>query len=461
MSQNENKRSGFSSKLGGMLAAAGSAIGLGNIWRFSTEAGNNGGSAFILIYLIIILFFGMPLLLSEFVIGRRARANVGNAFGVLAPNTHWNVIGICSVAVAAIILTYYNVVVGWVLYYLCNAIDGTFMKLGEVAIKEPSIYNNFFSNFLSGGSGPLSYACIVVIMMFLVIVLGVERGIERLSKLLMPSLFFIMVGMMIVSLSTMTGTKQGLEFLFKLDFEAINSKICLSALGQCFYSCSIGMGIITYASYIRKDVNLPNMTFQVGFLDTLAAIMAGMIIFPAVFSVPGLQPSAGASLVFVSLPNVFNQSLNAYPILNYIIPLSFYLILFVAAITSSIFLYEVATAYVHEHLKISRKLAATIIGLFTIVIGSLSALSFGPLKDFTLFGMIFFDFLDYVTAKIVLPLTGLGGAIFVGWYLKRDDVIDELTSGHMYRFIWFKLYYFLIRFIIPLLIVMIMIFNFV
>ncbi|MGN0915396.1 MAG: sodium-dependent transporter [Succinivibrio sp.] len=452
-----SNRLGFASKVGGLLAAAGSAVGLGNIWRFPTQAGQNGGAAFLIVYLAIILIFGIPMLITEFSIGRHARANVGNAYSVLAPNTNWKWIGTASVMVAFVIFCYYNVVVGWVFYYLFDAVTGTFVQLGNVLTDDNSnAFKNHFGQFVSDPLKPIICLFIVTAIIHFVIVCGVQKGIERSAKILMPALFIIML-MLVGFALTMPGAAQGIEFLFKPNFAAINADVVLSALGQCFYSFSLGLGLITYASYFRRDVNLNRTALSVASIDTAIAIMAGLIIFPAVFSVAGMSPSDGAGLVFISLPNVFNSALQSVPFLNWLVPSAFYLILLFAALTSTIFLHEVATAYIAERTTLSRKRAATVVSVSAFLIGCIASLSMGPLEFIKIFGMNIFDFLDYVTAKLILPLTGLGAALFVGWKMTPKQLLTELTSFGTVKFMWLAPFMILVRYVIPVLILIIMI----
>lgn len=450
-------RAGFATKLGGLLAAAGSAVGLGNIWRFPTQAGQNGGSAFLLVYLVIIFIFGIPLLISEFAIGRHAKANVGNAYNVLAPKSFWKIIGIASVLVAAVILCYYNVVVAWVVFYLQQAVTGSFVTLGEaVSAGNSGAFSDNFQNFTTNPWKPLVYLLIVLALIHSVIVCGVEKGIERLSKFLMPILFVLLI-LLVIFASTMDGASKAYSFLFDFDIDKVTPDVCLSALGQCFYSFSIGMGIVTYASYFRRDVNLNRTALSVGFLDTLVAIMAGLVIFPAVFSVAGSEPSAGGKLVFISLPSVFNSSLHTVPFLNWLIPTVFYFVLLVAALTSAIFLHEVATAFVTERLRMKRSRAALCVTIWSLVIGIFASLSVGPLESYKILNRNFFDFLDFFTSQIILPLTGMGAALFVGWKMTTYQLWYELTSRGSFKFIWLKPFLFLVRFVIPALIVVIMV----
>lgn len=448
-------RVGFATKIGGLLAAAGSAVGLGNIWRFPTQAGQNGGAAFILVYVICICIFGIPLLISEFAIGRHARANVGNAYKVLAPNTLWRWIGPLSVLVAFLIFCYYNVVVAWVLYYTYDAVIGTFVTMGASA-DAAKAFSDHFVEFVSNPWKPLICLFVVIAIIHFVIVAGVQKGIEKSSKLLMPGLFIIMILLAIFAFF-MPGASKGYEFLFTPDFSAVTPGVVLSALGQCFYSMSIGMGMITYASYFRKDVDLGKTALSIAFMVTMVAILAGLIIFPAVFSVEGMEPSYGAGLVFVALPNVFNSALSSVPFFAWLVPILFYIILLVAALTSTMFLHEVSTAYLAETLGWKRHKAAIVVTLAGLFLGIFCSLSMGPLSDFTLFGMNLFDFDDYVTAKIILPLTGMAAALFVGWRLTTRQFWTELTSYGRYKFVWLVPFLVLVRFVVPVLIVAIMV----
>lgn len=458
-------RSGFSSRIGGLLAAAGSAVGLGNIWRFPTECGENGGAAFLLVYFIIILSFGIPALIVEFVIGRRSKANVGNAYGKLAPGSLWKWVGVGSVFVAFVIMCYYNVVVGWVLEYAYESVTFGFNSMGAEAAKNPDVFGKFFGEFVSDPWRPIATLIIVLAIMHTVIVLGVEKGIERVSKLLVPALFVVML-MLVCFAATMPGAAEGYKFLFFPDFSKISDgEVWLSALGQCFYSFSLGMGLVTYASYFKNDVNLPKTAFSVAGLDTAVALLAGLIIFPAVFSVPGLKPSEGAGLTFISLPYVFNSTLSDVPFALWAVTSAFYLILLVAALTSCIFLHEVATAYVSEHLNWRRAKAAALVTGVSFVIGCAASLSMGPWSDPVFFGMNFFDFLDYATVKVVLPITGLGTVLFFGYKLTGTHRADEITSGGRYQFKILGIplmgaFMFAVKAIIPLLIVTIMVAQF-
>ncbi|MBO4905684.1 MAG: sodium-dependent transporter [Bacteroidaceae bacterium] len=443
-----DNRGNFSSKLGIILASAGSAVGLGNVWRFPTEVGRNGGAAFILIYVACVLIIGVPLMVSEFIIGRHTHANTADAYRKLAPRSGWVFQGYLGVFTSWFILCYYGVVAGWTLKYLVDA-----LLLNTSAITNSSA---FFDEFKSQPLAPLFYMMAVVAMCHLVIVRGVQGGIERSSKLMMPLLFIIMVVLMVCSFF-MPGTEKGLTFLFQPDFSRITPDVVLSAMGQAFFSLSIAMGCLcTYASYFTNDSNLTKTAASVAGIDTMVAIMSGIIIFPAVYSVSGLSPDEGSGLVFKTLPYVFNTAFANAPVLGAVFAVLFYLLLLLAALTSMVSIHEPATAFIIEHFHVKRYLATRYVTFSAISIGVLCSLSLGELKDFTpLFGMTFFDFFDFISAKIFLPVGGFIISLFVGWRLKRQLVEAELTNNGSLRFPRPLLigYIFLLRWVIPIAIV--------
>lgn len=436
-------RVNFGSKLGVILASAGSAVGLGNIWRFPYETGNYGGAAFILIYLACIFVLGMPIMISEFIIGRRSRANTAGAYQVLAPGTPWKWVGFMGVLAGFLILSYYSVVAGWTLDYVIEAGANNF------AGKTPEDFTAAFRAFSQHPYQPLIWLTIFMLATHFIIVKGVKNGIEKSAKIMMPLLFIIILILVGCSIS-LPGSEKGLEFLLKPDFSKVDSKVFLGALGQAFFSLSLGMGCLcTYASYFAKDTNLGKTALSVGVIDTFVAILAGLIIFPAAFSV-GIKPDTGPSLIFITLPNVFQQAFSGAPVLAYIFSLMFYLLLAVAALTSTISMHEVVTAYLNEELKISRIKAARLVTGGCIFIGILSSLSLGIAKDYTAFSLGLFDLLDFLTAKIMLPLGGFFISIFTGWYLDKKIVLDELSNGGKLKVPMFKLFIFILRFVAPL-----------
>lgn len=442
-------RVSFGSKLGAILAAAGSAVGLGNIWRFPYEAGNHGGAAFILIYLACVLLMGMPIMIAEFTVGRRAKASTGRAFAVLAPGTQWKWIGFLGVLAGLLILGYYLVVAGWTLeYILQTVVNGT-------AQQQPEDFVNAFQSFSQDPFRPVLWLLVFLFLTHFIVVKGVKDGIEKSSKIFMPVLFVLIVVLAICSMS-LPNAGRGLEFLLKPDFSKVNADVFLGAMGQAFFSLSLGMGCLsTYASYFGSDTRLGKTALSVGVIDSMVAILAGLIIFPAAFSV-GIQPDAGPSLVFITLPNVFHQAFGGVPILATVFSLMFYILLALAALTSTISLHEVVTAYLNERFDLKRSRAALFVTGFCVVTGIMSSLSLGVWED-KFFGLGFFDLLDFVTAKMMLPLNGLLVCLFVGWYLKKSLSRDELTNGGTLRAPYYPLYMLLLRYVVPVAILLIMI----
>ena len=413
-------RSNFGSKIGMVLASAGSAVGLGNIWRFPTEAGRNGGAAFMLLYLACVLLLAMPVMIGEFVIGRASRANTVDSYRVLAPGKHWVVSGFLGVIGGFLVLSYYSVVAGWTLDYTVMSFSTSLMK--------PMDYGEYFGSFVQNPWRPVLAMAAFMAATHFVVSRGVEKGIERFSKILMPMLFCIILVLIVCSLN-MPGAGKGLEFLFKPDFSKVDIQVVLSAMGQAFFTLSVGIGCLaTYASYFGDDTPLVRVAFNVCVIDTLVAISAGLIIFPAVFSVSGAQVDAGPGLVFITLPNVFNSAFGSLPVLNYVFSSLFYMLLFVAALTSSISMHEISTAYITETFRLERRVAACIVTGRCLVLGVACSLSFGAWSGIQVFGMGFFDLFDYFVAKFCMPLGGIMICTFVGWYLKHSIVRQQLNS---------------------------------
>jgi NSS family neurotransmitter:Na+ symporter len=443
----KNDRVNFGSKIGAILAAAGSAVGLGNIWRFPYEAGNHGGAAFILVYLACVFILGMPIMIAEFTVGRRAKASTGKAFGILAPGTQWKWLGRLGVLSGLLILGYYSVVAGWTLEYIITSLSNGFAGKGS------EDYVAIFQNFSQDPVRPVVWCLVFLFLTHFVIVKGVKDGIEKSSKVLMPVLFILILVLAVCSMSLPDASK-GLEFLLKPDFSKVNADVFLGAMGQAFFSLSLGMGCLsTYASYFGSDTQMGKTALSVGVIDTMVAILAGLIIFPAAFSV-GIQPDAGPSLIFITLPNVFQQAFGGVPFLAMIFSLMFYVLLALAALTSTISLHEVVTAYLNEQFGMSRGRAAVWVTGFCVVTGVLSSLSLGVWDD-KFFGLGFFDLLDFVTAKLMLPLSGLLVSLFVGWYLKRSLSYEELTNYGLQKAPYFPIYMFILRYLAPIAIVLI------
>lgn len=438
-----SERATFGSKFGAILATAGSAVGLGNIWRFPYMLGANGGAAFLLIYLVCVVLLGLPVMISEFYIGKHTHRNAVGAFKEMAPGTKWSLIGYNGVLAAFLILGFYAVVSGWTIEYIIQAFSGTLHG------KDAASFQADFEMFSSSTVRPIIWTIAFVLLTHVIIVSGVKDGIERASKVMMPALFLILIALCIRSV-TLPGAERGLEFFFNPDFSKITSSVVLSAMGQTFFSLSIGMGcLITYASYFNKATNIQNVALQVTALDTLVSVLAGVMIFPAVFCF-GITPTAGPELVFITLPNVFEQ----LP-LGWLWSAVFFILLALAALTSTISLHEVATAYTHEEFKISRTKAAWFVSAGVMVLGIISSLSFGVLKDFTIGGLTFFSLLDYVTAKIMLPLGGMFICIYVGYRVDRKILKAELTNEGTLPFYFFNTYSFFMKYIAPIAIAMI------
>ncbi len=448
----DNIRENFGSKLGAVLATAGSAVGLGNIWRFPIETGQNGGAAFIIIYVACVFLLGLPIMMSEFFIGRHTHTNTAGAFRKLAPNTPWKWVGRLGVLSGFVILSYYSVVAGWTAEYTRLAIGNYFV--GKSATDFPDIFNEFVSNPWKSVSWMLAF----MIITHIIVTRGVKGGIEKFSKVMMPALFIIMIILAICSVM-LPGASQGLEFLLKPDFNKITGSVWLSAMGQAFFSLSLGLGCLcTYGSYFRSDTNIGKTALNVALIDTLVAIMSGFIIFPAVFNA-GYAISSndiGPSLLFITLPNVFQQAFGSMPALSYGVSVLFYFLLVVAALTSTISMHEVVTAYVSEEFNMNREKATTIVTAACCAVGTICALSFGPFAQIKIFNMGLFDLFDYVSSNICLPVGGMFISIFTGWYLDKKLIRDEITNYGSLRAPYLRFVIFILRYFAPVAIAIIL-----
>lgn len=437
-----NDRASFGSKLGVILASAGSAVGLGNIWRFPFETGNHGGAAFILVYIGCVLLMGIPIMIAEFVIGRRSRANTARAYQILAPGTHWRWVGRMGVLAGFLILSYYSVVAGWTLEFIGEAATNSF------AGKTADGFIAAFNSFTGHPWRPVLWLIVFLLATHFIVVRGIEKGIERASKIMMPMLLLLLLILAVCSVS-LPGAGKGIEFLLRPDFSKVNGDVLLGAMGQAFYSLSLGMGCLcTYASYFRNDTNLPKTAFSVGCIDTAVAVLAGIIIFPAAFSV-GIQPDAGPSLLFITLPNVFQQAFGGLPVVAVVLSVMFYVLLALAALTSTISLHEVVTAYLHEEFSMTRNRAAWLVTGGCIVLGIVCSLSLGIGKEYTLFGMTLFDLFDFVTAKIMLPAGGLFISLFAGWYLDKKILWEEISNRGTLKVSVYRILVFILKFVSP------------
>lgn len=435
------KRDSFGSRFGALVAMAGSAVGLGNLWRFPYLVGENGGAAFIIIYILMSFFICLPIFICEFVVGRRSQENAYSSFRDLSGGSWWKYVGMMTVIVPLIVTSYYSVVGGWSIEYLFKSLAFSF-TLGE----SQAAISTMFGDFVSSPWLPLATHTLFLLITAVIVAAGIKGGIEKFSKIMMPMLFVIVLGIAIYSM-TLPGAKAGLDYLFNPDFSKIDAKACAAALGQAFFSLSIGFGtIMTYASYVSKKENVMFQSMATAASDLAFALIAGMAIMPAVFAF-GLNPQSGPGLVFETLPYVFSQMPAGG-----VVAILFFVALLVAAVTSSISMFEVGVAYLVEEKKLPRIGACAIIFAFCWVLGAFCSLSFGPLSEFRLFGRNIFDFFDNLSSNVLMTLGSLLTVLFVGWRLKKTDIYDEFTNGgsismnaKIFGVLWF-----LIRYICPL-----------
>ncbi|HDR05337.1 MAG TPA: sodium-dependent transporter [Candidatus Marinimicrobia bacterium] len=413
------QREQWGSRIGFVLAAAGGAIGLGNIWKFPYVAGQNGGAAFILIYLAASLLIAFPILIGEIFIGRKGQRNPVGSFRIVGQNRSiWTSFGYLGVLTGFIILSYYNVVAGWSLGYIIEALRGVFS-----GFEDPLMAGFHYELLMANPKWIIGWQAIFAAISVTVVYAGVQNGIEKYSKILMP-LFLMILLFLVVWGIILDSEGKGLAFLFKPDWSVVKGKTILEALGQAFFSLSLGMGaMLTYGSYLKSDDNILSSALMVAILDVLIAILAGIAIFTAVFAM-GLSPDSGPGLVFKVLPAVFAKLPGGT-----LFGVLFFLLLTIAAVTSAISLLEVISSYFVDEKNYTRHKVVVIVGIITFFLGIPSALSFGYWKNVTFFGLNFFGMLDYVSANIMLPLGGLAIAILLGWQLKKNDVITELRKG--------------------------------
>lgn len=416
MLQNDN-RAQFSTRLGVIATTVGSAVGLGNIWRFPYEAGTHGGGAFLITYLCFIFAFGIPILCAEFMIGRGTHSNIFGAFRQLRSSGKWHWVGYIGIVASIMILSFYSVVAGWTLEYLYQSITGA------LNLNSQEAYHAQFQQFSTHPWRPLLWTILFLIVNFVIVIRGVQKGIERMSNIMTPILFLILIIFCVNSL-LMPGAKEGLEFLFSPDFSKIDSSVMVSAMGQAFFSLSLGLGtMMTYASYFSKETHIVKSATITACLDTTVAILSGVIIFPAVFTF-GVSPTQGPALVFEVLPNIFNQlpGGSLWSIL-------FFFLLFIASLSSTISMSEVSIAYFTEEKKMSRNKATILNTAIALIFGTLCALSFNCLDNITIAGMTIFSIFDYVSSNILLPAGGMFISFFAGWLLDRSFIHDQLTNN--------------------------------
>ena len=437
--ENNNQRGLWRSRWGFILAASGSAVGLGNVWKFPYIVGQNGGGAFLLIYLICIFVIGTPIMLTEFSLGRKTNRNPVGAFDQLKPNSLWVGIGYMGVLAGFFILSFYGVVGGWTFAYIVKSITGSVLEFASP--KEAAV---FFGSFIGNTGEVLFYHAMFMGTCIAIVLKGVHGGIEKACDLLMPTLVVILFLLMLRSL-TLDGAMDGVAFYLTPDFSKVDIHVVLIALGQAFFSLSLGMGcMITYGSYLSDKESLTSSTVYVVIFDTLIALLVGMVIFPAVFSM-GLEPTEGPGLVFSVLPTVF-----ASMPLGHGVAIIFFILLAIAAITSGISLLEVVVAYFIDQRGWQRKKAVLVVGSAIFAFGIPSGLSFGIMADVKLLGMNFFDHIDNIASNYFLPLGGMLTAIFVGWVWGTKNVHEEIEKyENKFSFPWSQCWEFLIRYITP------------
>lgn len=437
-------RDNFGSRFGALVAMAGSAVGLGNLWRFPYLVGENGGAAFIIIYILLSFLICLPIFISEFVIGRRSQKNAYAAFRDLSGGSAWRWVGLFTIIVPLIVLSYYSVIGGWSVEYLLKSC--TFSFSGGVS---QSSMSTVFSDFVTSTWTPLICHTIFLLVTTLIVAAGVKGGIENFSKIMMPMLFVIVIAIAVYSL-TLPGAGKGVDYLFNPDFSKITGKAVAAALGQAFFSLSLGFGtIMTYASYVSRKENIMLQSASTAVSDLMFALIAGVAIMPAVFAF-GLDPQSGPGLVFETLPFVFGQMPAGG-----VIAILFFAALLVAAFTSSISMLEVAVAYLVEEKKFSRIWACITLFVVCWLVGTLCSLSFGPLSHIEIAGGNLFDFFDNLSSNILMTLGSLFTVLFVGWRMKKSDVYDEFTNGEnlstnvkIFGVLWF-----LIRYVCPVAII--------
>jgi NSS family neurotransmitter:Na+ symporter len=434
-------------RVGVILATAGSAVGLGNIWRFPYMTGANGGAAFILIYILCVFLLGIPGMVCEFIVGRHGASNAARSYKSLTNTKAWSVIGYMGIFTSMVILGFYAVVAGWCVQYL-------FASISSQIHGDAAMVSEYFRSFSSDPFKPVFWAVAFVLVTHFVVTRGVRNGIEKASNILMPTLFVLLI-VIVVASCMLPNAEKGIEFLLRPDFAKLTNTVFLEALGQAFFSLSLGTACLcTYASYFSRQTNLFKSSLQIALLDTIIAILAGLMIFPAAFSV-GVNPDSGPSLIFITLPSVFQNAFAGMPVLGYVIGILFYALLSLAALTSTISMHEIGTAFFREEFRLSRSSAALIVTVICSIIAVFCSLSMGAVPELKIAGMDFLDFCDFLTSDILLPLGSFLTCIFVGWYVPKKLVYDEFTNWSTSNRRIFMIFISVVRFVCPLCIVVI------
>jgi neurotransmitter:Na+ symporter, NSS family len=439
MSQQEQ----WKSKLGFILAAAGSAIGLGAIWKFPYVAGTSGGGAFFLVFLLFTLLLGYPLLIGEFVIGRRSQSDAITTYKKLAPNTLWHITGRIGVIACFLILSFYSVIGGWIILYLFKAITGSLNGLSQTE------YNQLFETIISDPVATLLGQLVFLLITIIVVAKGIQQGIEKVSQFMMPALFILFIILVIRSLS-LDGAIEGVKFILVPDFTKMTSESILFALGQAFFALSLGVSVmVTYSSYLPKTQDLPKSALTITLMNLLVALLAGLAIFPGVFSF-GLEANAGPVLVFSVLPAVFDKM--PFGMVFFI---AFLILFLFAALTSAFSMIEIAVSTLTKKTNEHRKKYTWIIGGLVFIVGIPSCLSFGVMADFKIFDKTFFDLMDFVVSNVLMPLGALAISIFVTTKVPKKDLLEELQQGSKVGKVFFNVWFYLLKYVTPIAIIVV------
>ena len=433
----------FASKLGVIAATLGSAVGLGTVWRFPNEVQDNGGSVFLIVYLLCVLLMGIPVMLAEFALGRGSGSDAVGSFRKLSPAKRWWIVGAVAVVASYLILSFYIVVSGWTLEYLWMSITGELYT----GIDNANRFSSVMEQSLQSGWRPLFWTALMIILNLVILLQGVQKGIEKMSNLLMPLLFIILIVFCCISLS-LPGAKEGVEFFLKPDFSKLDGNVLINAVGQAFFSLSLGMGIlVTYSSYYPASTRLGRTSFTVSGLVFVVAILMGLTIFPTVKAFGITGSTEGATLVFATLPEIFMQMpfTQLWSIL-------FFFLLVVAALTSTVSLAEVNIAFLSGAFGWSRRKSCYIVLLPLFLLSAICSLSLGPWDNIRIFGMTIFDALDYFTSNIMLPLVAISVCIYVGHILPKSFLNEEMTNKGTVRSRIVPIVLFSIRYIAPLLV---------
>ena len=438
----EEKRSSFTGKIGFVLAAAGSAVGLGNIWRFPYLAAKYGGGIFLLVYVLLSVTFGFALMIAEISIGRKTKLSPIGAFRAL--DKRFSFVGVLAAVVPAIILPYYSVIGGWVMKYIVGFVGGQGSLMAS---------DTYFGNYIGSVAEPLVWFAAFIGITALVVLLGVDKGVEKVSKVMMPVLIVLVLFIAIYSMIAVDGAWEGVLYYIKPDFSKFSIMTVVAAMGQLFYSMSLAMGImITFGSYMKKDISIEKSVHQIEIFDTGVAFLAGLMIIPAVFAFGGEAAlgQSGPSLMFVTLPKIFDTMPGGA-----VIGAFFFIMVFFAALTSSISLMETVVSTLLDKVNINRKLCSVFVLGFSLVVGSLSSLGYSAWSEFTLIGMQILDFFDFISNSIIMPIVALATAVFVGFFLKPRSVIEEVELSGEFK--QKKLFSFVIRYVAPVCILAILI----